>query len=131
MRAIPDFFVRDLEIIDPTYFVKYNQLYNYFEIKKEMEVERKDKERGIRVRIKNPTVAVFRSLNEAALNNLRKRKYEGLKYARKHDSDEYLNDIIRSNKEAKKKKEQIALEMVAEGMIKIDNIENRRKVIFT
>lgn len=117
--TIPEWFVKDLEVIDTTYFVVPNEEFGYFEIKKRLDIERKDKINGVKVRVKDPTVAVFKSLNEDALLSLRKRKYDGLRY--RQDMMAYLKDIKRHNEESRKKAIEIAREQVAEGFIKIFN----------
>ena len=118
----PKWFARELQIIDDTYFVVFNKMYEYYEIKKQMNVV----QNGELVVVK-PTLAVFRKLNDRALNNLRERKYEGRKYA--GDSEKYLNHLNALNEEAKKKKQKLAVEMMAEGYVRIHNLG--RKQIFT
>lgn len=115
-------FIRELEIIDNTYFVVFNKRYEYYEIKKQMNVVRN----GDLVVVR-PTLAVFRKLNDRALDNLRERKHMGLKYG--GDSMKYLKYLNRLNKEAKKKKRGLALEMMAEGYVRIHNLDRRK--IFT
>lgn len=118
----PDWFTRELRIIDDTYYVVFNKNYEYYEIKKQMNVV-KD---GDLVVVK-PTLAVFRRLNDRALNNLRERKFMGRKYA--GDPKKYLNYLNSLNVESKKKKQQLALETMTEGYIRIHNLG--RKKIFT
>lgn len=115
-------FSRELEIIDDTYYVVFNKKYEYYEIKKQMNVVKN----GELVVVK-PTLAVFRRLNDRALNNLRERKYVGRKYAR--DPMLYLKYLNSLNEEAKKKKHELALEVMAHGLMRIHNID--RKTIFT
>lgn len=118
----PKWFTRELQIIDDTYFVVFNKRYEYYEIKKQMNVVKDG-----RLVVVKPTLAVFRRLNDRALDNLRERKCEGRKYA--GNSNEYLNHLKRLNEEAKKKKQQLALEMMATGYLAIHNLG--RKQIFT
>jgi len=118
----PKWFERELQIIDDTYFVVFNREYEYYEIKKQMNVVKN----GELVVVK-PTLAVFRRLNERALNNLRERKHMGIKYA--GDPKKYLKYINSLNVEAKKKKQQLAIETMAEGYMRIHNLG--RKTIFT
>ena len=115
-------FERELELIDPTYFVVFNKRYQYYEIKKQMNVVRNGELVVVR-----PTLAVFRRLNDRALDNLRQRKFMGIKYS--GDSKKYLNYLNSLNKEAKKKKQEFAMEMMAEGYMKIHNLGRRK--IFT
>lgn len=118
----PDWFTKELKIIDDTYYVVFNRKYEYYEIKKEMNVVRN----GELVVVK-PTLAVFHRLNERALDNLRQRKLMGLKYS--GDPKKYLNYLNELNKEAKKKKQQLAIETMAHGYMAIHNLG--RKKIFT
>lgn len=113
MAAVNKCFKRDLKVLDPSYFVRYNSEYQYYEIKRKMDVKRTDKDNGIKVRIKDPTVAVFHHLNDSAIQNMQKRKFLG----RKYDGEKYLKWIKNRNKEASTKKKQIAREMVAEGFM--------------
>jgi len=119
---LPKWFERELEIIDSTYYVVFNREYQYYEIKKEMNVI-KDGE----LVIVKPTLAVFRRLNDRALENLRERKHTGRKYAR--DPMLYLKYLNNLNKEAKAKKKELAMEIMAEGYIRIHNLGRRK--IFT
>ena len=118
----PRWFTRELEIIDDTYFVVFNRRYEYYEIKKQMNVVKDS-----RLVVVKPTLAVFRRLNDRALDNLRERKFMGRKYA--GDPKKYLNYLNSLNVEAKKKKQQLALEMMAHGYMAIHNLG--RKKIFT
>ena len=115
-------FERELQIIDDSYFVVFNKMYQYYEIKKQMNVVKNGELVVVR-----PTLAVFRKLNDKALNNLRERKYMGRKYA--GDPEKYLNYLNSLNEEAKKKKQQLAIEIMAEGYMRIHNLG--RKQIFT
>jgi len=74
-----------------------------------------------------PTLAVFRKLNDRALDRLRERKFMGRKYS--GDSKKNLNYLKSLNVESKKKKKEMAMEMMAEGYVRIHNLD--RKKIFT
>jgi len=118
----PRWFERELEIIDDTYYVVFNKRYEYYEIKKQMNVIKDG-----RLVVVKPTLAVFRRLNGKALDNLRERKFMGRKYA--GDPKKYLNYLNSLNVEAKKKKQQLAIEMMSEGYVRIHNLGRRK--IFT
>lgn len=120
--VIPSWFEKELKIIDPTYFVVFNKTFEYYEIKKQMNVVKDG-----RLVVTRPTLAVFRKLNERALTNLRERKFVGRKYSQ--DPMKYLKYLNSLNVEAKKKKRALALEMMAEGYVRIHNLG--RKKIFT
>jgi hypothetical protein len=121
MATVNKCFKRDLKVLDPSYFVRYNSEFQYYEIKKKMDVKRTDKDNGIKVRIKDPTVATFRHLNDSAIQNMNKRKYLG----RKYEGDKYLEWIKNTNKEARAKGKTLAREMVAEGFM--EEYKHQRK----
>ena len=118
MKIVPNWFKRELKILDPKYYVVYNDHYNYFEIKHTVRIIRHGREF-----ISRPNLAVFKVLNDAAMTNLRKRKYVGRKF--QGDTKKYLNWIRRNNEEAKEKKRQIGLEMMTEGYMRIHNLGRR------
>ena len=122
MATVNKCFKRDLKVLDPSYFVRYNNEYQYYEIKKKMDVKRTDKDKGIKVRIKDPTVAVFHHLNDSAIQNMQERKFLG----RKYDGEKYLNWIKSRNKESRAKKKQIAREMVAEGFMEEHKFQRKK-----
>ena len=115
----PRWFEKELKIIDDTYFIVFNRKYHYYEIKKQMNIIQE----GHLVVVK-PTLAVFRRLNDRALNNLRERKCEGRKYAGK--DNEYLNHLKRLNEDAKVKKRELGMEVMAEGYVRIHNLDRRK-----
>lgn len=115
-------FERELAIIDDSYFVVFNKRYEYYEIKKQMNVVKDG-----RLVVVKPTLAVFRRLNDRALDNLRERKFMGRKYS--GDPKKYLNYLNGLNVESKKKKKELAMEMMAEGYVRIHNLGRRK--IFT
>lgn len=127
MKA-PNWFLRQLEIIDKSYFLEWNDLYAYWEVKKKMDICRTDKITGKITQIKDPTVAVFTRLNDQALLSMRRRKYNALRYV-PGDMGSYLEAIKRANRIAQKKIKDIALERMAEGFMKM--YEVGRKQMFT
>lgn len=122
MKPIPRWFERELKLLDPKYFVVYNDHYDYFEIKHTVRMIRHGKEL-----ISKPNLATFKVLNDAAMTNLRYRKHLGLKF--QGDTDKYLNWIRSMNKESKAKSRQLGLEMMTEGYMRIYNLG--RKTYFT
>jgi hypothetical protein len=140
---VPKWFLRELKIIDPTYFVTWNDEYQYFEIRKKMNMEKIVEVPGkeilsgeelhglrrpqlLKITMRNPTVAVFKILNDQALIDMRKRKYIGLKFQRNNDPLAYLKWIMAQNKEAKAKKEEIAHEMITDGIMKMHKLETSK-----
>lgn len=119
----PEWFLKELAVIDSSYFLFFNEEYQYWEVKKRMDFNRKIGENvasniQLRARAKNPTVAVFKRLNDDAILEMRKRKYLGLKHNRLYREDDYINWIIQQNREAKSKKKELADEMVADGAMR-------------
>ena len=124
---IPQWFLKELLVIDRTYFVKWNKHWEYYTIHKRMNINRIDQETGICVNIKNPIVATFKHLNHTALDNLRKRKRLGEKFnAKPHDPYAYLKFIVKQNKESKEKAKALAREMIAKGFMKIHKLETSK-----
>jgi len=134
---VPKWFERELKIIDPRYYPVWNTAWNYWEIKCRLELSRsvenpKTINNGeiIKLSLRNPTVAVFQSLSEDSLFQLRKRKYIGLKFHRAYDGNKaYIEDVLRRNAEAKSKKEELAAELMAEGYMKIYDLEHKKTYV--
>lgn len=141
MKA-PAWFEKELKMIDPRYFLLWNELYGYWEIKCRMIFDRTVEIEGaksewekatrtpvqvIRARAENPTIAIHHVLNDGALIALRRRKYLRLKY--KHDEDE-LKEIEEMNREATEKASRMGVEMIADGLIKMDKLENKRSQVY-
>ena len=114
---VPNWFSRELKIIDPLYFVEWNTHYEYWEIKRKMTERYVDVRKGIAIKFVNPTVGVFRYLNDTALNNLRERKY----LSRRYPGTKYVDWLLSQAKDAKEKKRELALEMTTEGFMRIMN----------
>jgi len=109
----PKFFLRELDDIDKSYFPEWNEKNEYWEIKKRMNVNYI--KRGYLISVVNPTIAVYRYLNDNALNDIRRRK----KLSERFPGSTYLEWIMSQAKEAKKKKMEIAVEIATEGFMKI------------
>uniref|UniRef100_A0A6M3IYK0 Uncharacterized protein n=1 Tax=viral metagenome TaxID=1070528 RepID=A0A6M3IYK0_9ZZZZ len=108
-------FDKELKLIDPLYFAEWNEDMLYWEIKRKMTAFYTDRSGRIEVKVNNPTVGVFKHLNDEALENLRERKW----LSRRYPGDSYITWLFNQAKEAKAKKEQMGLEMAAEGMLRI------------
>ncbi|MCK4829685.1 hypothetical protein KA005_78905 [bacterium] len=125
---ISQWFLKELLVIDPTYFVKWDKHFNsYYSVHKRMNINRIDKDTGICINIKNPVVATFKHLNHSALDNLRKRKQMGAKFCKPHDPLAYLKFIVKQNQEGKRKAKQLAREMVTEGFMKIHKLQTSKQ----
>ena len=134
---IPAWFKKELAIIDPRYYPVWNLAWEYWEIKCRLDFSRSienptviKKDEIIKLSIRNPTVAVFQNLNDDALFQLRKRKHIGLKFHRAYDGTKaYIEDVLRRNREAKSKKRELAAELVAEGYMKIYDLEHKKTFV--
>ena len=93
---VPEWFKRDLKIIDPTYYVFENYNYNYYEIRKNFHwfngTDRTE-------HWASPSLANFKLLNNAALDSLRERKQKGRQFERKYYQDKVLQEIKRENRD--------------------------------
>lgn len=132
MRA-PDWFVKELKLIMPELYPLWNEEFGYWEIKVRRTFERtigtEVNARGItvqtRVRAENPTVDVVQTLDQRCLAELRFRKYEGERTDRADPNrDVFLDELVERNRAAKAKKQQIAREMIAEGVTRMDKRDN-------
>jgi hypothetical protein len=112
----PKWFIKDLEVVDKSYFPAWNEKMGYWEIKKKMHEYHLF--HRFFVEIKDPTIGVFKELNNNALDNIRMRRRLSLKYPGKS----YYKWILDQAKESREKKSQLAVEMATEGMMKILNL---------
>jgi hypothetical protein len=139
---VPDWFCKELSFIDPRYFVVFNEEYRYYEVKVRMNFSRKVEIPGsvtsdgrnrvimkgvsLKMRIKDPTVAVFDHPIDSILDDLRRRRR--IAANRPGGEDAELREIIARNKKAKKKKIELGQEQMAEGFIE-DYKYNRRHTV--
>jgi hypothetical protein len=114
---IPAWFEKELKMIDHLYFPEWNAQYEYWEIKRKMTEHFTSAKHGIAIKFHNPTVGVYTHLNDATLENLRERKW----LSRRYPGQSYVTWLINQAKDAKDKKEQLAVEMATEGMMRIFN----------
>lgn len=105
-------FLKELALIDRDLFVTWDRHYEYWVVKKRF---RKVIKRGnYLIEFKDPTIAIYKELNNNALDNLRYRYWLGNKLT----GERYLKWIFDQAKEASEKRKQIANEMIAEGIMK-------------
>jgi len=123
-KVIPAWFLKELKIIDPTYFVDWNKHYGYYEIKKKMHKEVTDKTTGKTAVFNDPVVATYFNLVPDSLNNMRERKYIG----RIHSGVKYLNWIISQNKIERRKKKLINRKLLAEALIDFHKFSGKHSV---
>jgi len=122
MPLIPDWFERELKVLDDSYFVEYHRNYNYYVIKKKLN----KLERGY-LQETEVWLATYPRLNDRAMANLRYRKWLGRKL--EGEPEKYFRYLKNLNKEAKEKAKELGYEMMAEGLMKIHQYERRK--IFT
>jgi hypothetical protein len=115
----PKWFLRDLEIIDKSYFPAWNEKAGYWEIKKKMHEYYMGRSRGrsFVAEVLDPTIGVFKELNNNVLDNIRQRKKLSIQYP----GASYLKWIMDQAKESKAKKNALAVEMATEGFMRIFN----------
>jgi len=123
-KVVPAWFLRDLKVIDPSYFVDWNQHYEYFEIKRKMHQEVKDKHTGKRAVFHDPVVATHFTLTPKAIESMKKRQYLG----RMHSGTKYLNWIVSQNKIEKEKRKLVNRILLAEAMIDFHKFSGKHSV---
>lgn len=119
MSLIPTFFLRELKIIDPTYYVVYNPEIRTFDIMQDIKelVRRKD---GSYTWAKTSLLlAFFKHPNDQALTELRRRKRLGINLNLIEHPRRYETWVKRINAENRAKKSIIGVEMIAEGYRRI------------
>lgn len=119
---VPEWFKKELEVIDPRYFVIYNDKFDYYQVKHRFEYVvvvdgRLNKREG------EAALATYTHLNDSAVTDMRRRKQIGLKFQRTYNPNAYLQWIKAMNREANQKAHRLALEMTAEGLMKIYNFD--------
>jgi len=123
-KVIPAWFLRDLKTIDPSYFVDWNKHYRYYEIRKKMHQEIRDKKTGKTAVFHNPVVATFFSLVPDSITNMKERKYMG----RVRNGIKHLNWIISQNKIEKEKRKVINRKLLAEALIDFHKFSGKHSV---
>ena len=116
--VVPEWFKKELEVIDPRYFVVYNPDYNYFQVRHRFEYVVVTNG-GLNKREGEAALATYTHLNDSAITDMRRRKQIGLKFQRTYNPNAYLQWIKAMNREAQQKAHRLALEMAAEGFMKI------------
>ena len=120
MRAIPQWFRRELRFIDPRMEIEYDPHYNFFNIYITVGIEAYSKAEGRRVR-RNERIlkGCFRDLNETAMRELHERHWIAQRYMAKGDRNAYTKMIASNNNEYREKQKQLAVDMMTEGSKKI------------
>ncbi len=119
MRAISRGFVKDLNMVDPSLMVRFNESLNYFEIYKIVDRYIEKKNGGYHQLRRETIRAVFDNLNDSAISDLRKRQYLANLHNAKGDPHAYTRLLRRENKQARAKAHQRGSEMIAAGLRKM------------
>lgn len=131
--TVPEWFKKELALIDPLLFAWWNPMYDYWEIKvdttdiagRKIEI---NPEKQVQIRNKYPTIDVAHVLDQRVLHDLRKRRFDRLADPSR-DGSGFLKFIRERQKEAREKKRKLAMEMIAEGLVKMDRAENTKTFI--
>lgn len=127
---VPEWFVKSLKVIDPTWRVEQDNSDGTYMIMKDVSVA-VPLDGGRTGIVHGPrTVAVFQGeLCEAHLNELRSRKKIG---ERMNIVENPANELLfyqRMNREAKEKRKEMALEMMTEGFMKMHKMATSQTFI--
>jgi hypothetical protein len=77
MESTPKWFLRELRIIDPTYYVKVNEAARTYDVMKDAEIYLKFRDGTVYKRKEPRVVGSYPLANERALTSLRYRKWLG------------------------------------------------------
>lgn len=118
----PEWFLRELAIIDDRYYVKYNSYSECYNIMVDVE-QFVDMEKRI-VKIKYPLArAAFDCFDRRVLDNLTKRKWINRHFG---SNERYYRWLQAQEKERKAKDKDNADDMITEGIMKIDKVERTK-----
>jgi len=123
----PGWFLKELAIIDPTYSVRQTPDGQFFEIVKEVSVTLRLKD-GRTAHVHGPRVVdSFKELDSGALEALRKRKAWGRQLNIVEHPMAELKYYADLELEAKKKMEELSLDIISRGMKEIVEIGLKKK----
>lgn len=125
---IPKYFIRELKNIDPAMYVVKDCELGAYDIWKEVEVEVPTKSKPFLYK-EHRMVASFDRLNDAALADLRYRKWLGNRFETAKDPRKYWKWMKDQEKAIKAKKIETARDMQARGWMGIYN--RGRKKLYT
>ena len=127
MRAIPNWFKRELKLLDPTYKIGYDKSINRFHILKPGAVYHLVVDKKLVTRRETLIRATFENLDQAALDSLNKRKRMGDKWMANGDRDAYWKDLKRQEKARKDKMGEEAIDQISEGLMKAHELSTTKK----
>ena len=115
--ALPfDWVLRELHEVAPDAYLQYNAALRTWEVMKDLITADQD-EHGVVRKTTVPTVrAVFQELDQRAIDNLRYRRWVGLRL--QGNPQAYFRWLMQEHEEAKAKEREIAREMMAEGFMR-------------
>lgn len=119
MPLIPEFFKRELRIIDPSYRVVYDSVSRTFDIMKDIKELTRRKDGSYELTKTSLLLAFFKNPNDKALTRLRERKQLGIRLNLIEHPKRYEAWCRRINVEAKAMKSRLATDMLIEGFKKI------------
>jgi hypothetical protein len=120
----PIFFLREFYSTWPDHYIVFNAELRVWEVWKDLVVLEPDEHGKLEKRTVPICRAVFDSLDQRALDNLRHRRWVGLNYM--HSQKAYLGWLRKEEVEAKAKKRERNIEMMAEGLTKMHRMETTR-----
>jgi hypothetical protein len=135
MPEAPEWFDRELKTIDPNLFAWWNPQYEYWEIKTDLTAMAGRKVeirpgKDVELRNKYPTIDVAWGLDQRVLNDLRRRRWEFEQRKPGYTSADYFKEVRVRQAESRAKRRQLAIEMIAEGYMKIDQVQRGTKIQF-
>ena len=122
---IPKWFLRDLEIIDPTYYLEWSWHSFGWYIRRRFQIMKKG------VFVNNPRIGFYRQWEPDGriLEDLRFRKQEGLRLNLDRNPNKYLKEIVGRNKEAKRKAREANFEFMTDGLMFGHRLATRKTFI--
>lgn len=131
MKA-PEWFLKQLKDLGEYYLV-WNEQNLYWEVKHSLTFVRwRDRLGEFQQVTVNPTVAVFKTLNDAAMDELKRRRKVAEEWDYTSDPRRYWEHLKKQERESRRKAKQMGREQMAEGLMKIVERElNKQKKIFT
>lgn len=126
---IPSWFKKELRIVDPTYWVKMDKEKGLYQIVKDVDIWIELPHHHKRARVRGPRiVTISRDLNQALIDDLKHRKELGRKLNIVENPMNELRYLKEQEDAAKKKEEELMLDMITEGIMKADRFANTMTV---
>jgi len=126
MKSIPAWFKRELKIIDPEFYVVYDEEGDVFDVHKKCILGT-----GKNKYVEDCVVAYFTIPNSAALDSMRRRKQLGIELDVERNPERHRKWLFYQQMKTKKAKEEEAIEQITEGLMEIDKYAKRKKVTFS